>query len=658
MGLVATPAHAAVACAVSGTTLTVTMNDPVAAETAFVYADNNGQIFVSLTENGAPIVCTGGILLISIATSITISGGAPNQDAIIQMHDSVDGDTVNWEDIDWNVSLGTATLDDDELTIDNSSPIALAAPDGLRLTAGASGIDLTTDGNLDVTLAGVEDLLVTGSAEDDEISAAGDDITGAAATQDLVVADAGADDDTLAGGAGNDDLHGGDDSDTVSGGLGDDILDGGEAGATNTDTLDYSASATGVNANLDIGVSTGEGLDTLTGVAGNNSFERLIGTSLVDTLTGDDTPNRITPSGGNDVVHGQDGEVDGTEDTTAGPFTHTAPLCDVVSYSDLDDGVTVDLEANTTEGTTAGTDTLTDIEGARGTTGDDTLVDAVDSDNCLDGREGRDSIDQGADVVDGDMDLIDGGSGIDEVDYDQRTENLDVWLGYAPAASVDAINAACSGDHTTTGECDLITPRTTENARLGSGDDSFNGSQFNNVVFPGEGQNVLIGFDQNSVPVGTATTGGIDTVNYKNRETGVVVNFAGGGPATNADSAVGFTNGVGTKKNDTLLGNNIANGLRGLGGNDTFNSGGGADFVNGGKGNDSIRGGGGDDTLKGKAGNDNLRGGGGDDDLRGGKGRDRCNGGGGADSLKGCEKRFGKRLEARARLARALAVRP
>ena len=51
----------------------------------------------------------------------------------------------------------------------------------------------------------------------------------------------------------------------------------------------------------------------------------------------------------------------------------------------------------------------------------------------------------------------------------------------------------------------------TENAILGTGNDIFNGSTFNNIVWPNGGQNVLSCLASPAVNFGC---GGIDTVNY------------------------------------------------------------------------------------------------------------------------------------------------
>jgi Ca2+-binding RTX toxin-like protein len=650
-------------CNFSSGIWTVTL--PNDGDYVYIYQEPAGDV-IFVDPNGVGGTCTGSTSIVSNTTAINVTGGPGDQWVGIYMYDAA-GETYSWGSINWTISLGD-DIDADFLWIDNSG-----GDDALDMGFGANGIDLNGDDDVDISPSGIEAFEVDASTGDfdDTITGAGGGNLGGPFTGKLGPETsasqgtfggifAGDGDDTLTGGSGNDTIEGEDADDTIAGGLGDDILDGGEGAGSgsNIDTVTYAGAAAGVIANLDAAFATGgDGLDTLVGVTttpSNNSFERLVGTDSTDTLTGDDQANRITPSGGNDTVDGEDGEVDGTADTAA-PINHTEPLCDVVSYSDLAGGVEVDLGAETATGTEAGDDTLSDIEGVRGSTGDDTLADEVDSDNCLSGLDGNDTFNMGGDGSTYDVDTFDGGSGTDAVDYSAKTENLEVWLGAVAAGNTDAV---CSGE-VANGECDIIAPDTVEKAWLGSGDDIFSGSRFNNVVYPGGGQNVLNGDDPN-VP---GSAGGIDTVNYKNRETGVTVNLSGGGPATNADSASNFENGVGSPQADTILGSEGSNSLKGGKGADTLSGNGGADFIDGGAGNDSGRGGAGDDTMKGGDGKDNMRGGGGDDDINGGKGKDTCAGGGGFDHVK-CEKVKGPkngRAQARvsqARLHRVLAIRP
>lgn len=83
---------------------------------------------------------------------------------------------------------------------------------------------------------------------------------------------------------------------------------------------------------------------------------------------------------------------------------------------------------------------------------------------------------------------------------------------------------------------------------------------------------------------------------------------------------------IGTKNNDTLIGNDADNIIEGLGGNDV---------LIGGKGDDKLVGGMGDDILLGAPGFDELIGGAGNDDMEGGDGNDLLSGGEGDDLLRG-----------------------
>jgi len=625
--LVATPAQAVTTCSITGGTLTVVAPD--AGAIVLVGADANGVISVASNIGGPIVACTGGVATTATITAITASGGNGNQTFEIAMykiasppavgggHFTADASpsATNWGTINWTVSLGTSAGDADVLAVYNTPGTT-----ALNTTVGVTGIDLTTDGDVDVSYSGVETIAIDGSNNGtvfDSISGAGDTATGAAATTKLVVNGNGGDD-TIGGGAGNDTLHGDAGDDTVSGGAGDDALFG-DAGTA--DRVDYSASTTGVNVNLTSGVATGQGLDTLSG------FERVTGSAQNDVLTGNAGDNRLRPGMGDDTVAGGAG-------------------ADRVEYVNVDGPVTIDLAAQKVTG--AGTDTLSSIENASGSPGDDTFVDAAETNNLMLGQGGNDTFDQGDDpggfVVE--ADTIDGEGGRDTVDYSARTQPLTINLNTG-SFTLDTIGYLCTPDGGTPGtpgaarlsgdsgdlEGDIITD--VENASVGDAGDTFGGNNFNNNVFDLGGQNQLTGCS------------GIDSLNYKDREDAVTVNLAGGGPAGTGDSANGFENAVGSKGDDTLLGSDSANELKGLGGKDSISGNNGADFTIGGGGADNIKSGSGDDTLKGKGGSDHLRGGSGDDDLIGGKGKDTCDGGSGSDVIKGCEnkKKKGKQKQ-------------
>jgi Ca2+-binding RTX toxin-like protein len=106
--------------------------------------------------------------------------------------------------------------------------------------------------------------------------------------------------------------------------------------------------------------------------------------------------------------------------------------------------------------------------------------------------------------------------------------------------------------------------------------------------------------------------GGTDTLDFSGFTVATLLNL---NPGTFSNTAlmtrnvsIAFgtiiENGSGGSAADTILGNAVANVLRGGGGNDAISAGAGADTLFGGGGNDSLNGGPGADTLNGEAGND------------------------------------------------------
>jgi hypothetical protein len=618
-------ASAASTCSFAGGV--VTASAPADGDTLTVYEDLNGGIHVAgdvggtqaSTDGTADLAgCTGVQFGVATTTTINVTGGtgssAFDQSVLIELNklDTSAGSPftfstapvvpANWGTINWTVNLGNNTSAGDSLNVvfDEETSGDQGVMD---LTAGANGIDLNSDGDLDVTVANVENFNFESIQDGDgqNIDLSGSTITGGPFASDATVEnDSFGDDNTLLGGSGDDtildDLNGTDDF--ISPGLGNDNV---TCSPDGTGTLDYSNTATAINMNLTINtVTQGTDLDTVTGC------DNGVGTAQADTMIGQDgTDNWFTPGDGNDTVNGGG---DGTDE-------------DTYDVSDASAGVTVDLAAGTSTGG-SGTDTLSNIEDVNGTDSADGITGDA-NDNELFGNGGNDTLSGGAgDGLDGD-DSFDGGSGIDTVDYGANTLNT----------TVDLNSGGCQGD--LADECDFIEPNTIENAILGSGDDVFTGSAFNNIVFPNGGQNALTG------------DGGIDTVNYSTGYTaGVTINLTnGGGTGGASDSITGFANAVGTAFNDNMTGTDViagggtgANLLVGGKGNDSISANAGPDLVRGGAGNDVVRGGAGDDTLKGQGGKDNIRGSGGADDIFGGKGKDYCNGGGGNDLIKTCEK--------------------
>ena len=604
----ATTASAAVtSCSFSGGVLTVGI-----AGAEVVSQDVAGNILFT----GALTSTLGGTCATSVnanvgnVTAINITGpaGASLTNESLTIDTEFATETVSYGAINWTVNLGEngAVPPGDTFVVTNAGSL----DDGVETDWGVSGVDLDADGDLDVVLGGIETSThTTGTGTNDEVgdtvNAGGSTATGAAyATAITIAGGAGVGDQVLTGGAGSDTITGGGGDDTLAGGLGNDSLTGGGG----QDAADYSASTTAVVVTLGPpGVGSGEGLDSLT------TIEDVIGSPQGDSLTGDANANVLTPGAGDDTVTGGAGE-------------------DTYDASDATEALTIDIGAGTSTGG-SGTDTLATIENANGGGGDDSITGGSGA-NVIDGNGGNDTLAGGAGDGDG-LDEFDGGSGIDTIDYGANTESttVDLFDGVNVCLTFDGF---CSDANGVSGEGDEILSNSIENSILGSGNDVFTGSSFNNIVWPNGGQNALNGCPD-------AVQGcGIDTVNYsQGYEAGVTVNLAGGGTSGgNADSIVGFTNAVGSAFADNIIGTdtNVGNSLKGGKGNDTISGNNGPDFINGGAQNDKIRGGAGEDSIKGAGGKDNIRGSGGADDIHGGKGKDYCDGGGGNDHIKACEK--------------------
>ena len=158
--------------------------------------------------------------------------------------------------------------------------------------------------------------------------------------------------------------------------------------------------------------------------------------------------------------------------------------------------VTVDLGAGTSTGG-SGTDTLKHIDDVSGSDFDDSLT-GSSGDNVLYGEGGNDTLSGGAGDNDG-ADSFDGGGGIDTVDYGENTLGTTVNLAALDtAATVPIFDPSLgTGGRLRRGwdrwRGRLILNTTVENAILGTGNDTFTGSAFNNTVWPNGGQNSLNG---------------------------------------------------------------------------------------------------------------------------------------------------------------------
>ena len=277
--------------------------------------------------------------------------------------------------------------------------------------------------------------------------------------------------DNLNGGAGQDKINGGAGNDIITGGYGSDILDGGSgdnsANFSDTENLTGSSNPTGVNVNLSTGINSG-------GTAQGDiliNIQNIIGSSFVDTLTGDDTNNTITGGAGADIIDGGLGN-------------------DTASYSTSSAGVTVNLNITDPNGQVsagdASGDKLSNIENIIGSTAVDYLT-ALSTGSSLDGSAGDDFLTGGAgnDLFVGGAggDNIIGGAGNDTVSYATSTSLINVDL--------TRIGTAQFGGHATN---DILSG--IENIIGSAFSDTIVGDSWSNILTGNAGKDTLTGGGQ------------------------------------------------------------------------------------------------------------------------------------------------------------------
>lgn len=321
----------------------------------------------------------------------------------------------------------------------------------------------------------------------------------------------------LRGGPGDDELEGQGGPDVLDGGPGTNTLDGGAA----SDTVTYADASGPVTVDLELGVATGAGEDTLASVEnaiGGPFGDTLIGTAEADDLrgrggadrlVGQDGPDVLLGGTGADVLEGGPGsdELDGGAGNDrlrpggGADVVEGGPGRDLLDLASSLVPVVVDLPAGTLVG--EGEAIVSAIEDVRGSRGDDVLrgdrfpnrlsglagrdvvsgaggadvLSGGTGDDVLVGGSGADLIDEGA-AVNG-ADRIRGGPGRDTVSYRRRTRDLRVSVG----------RGADDGERF---ERDLIAA-SVERVLGGRGRDLLVGDRGPNVLVGGDGHDRLRG---------------------------------------------------------------------------------------------------------------------------------------------------------------------
>lgn len=376
------------------------------------------------------------------------------------------------------------------------------------------------------------------------------------------------DNETMIGSSVNDELRGGDGDDTIAGGLGDDILVG---GTNDFDTLTYANSLTGVTANLDTGVVTGEGTDSV------SQFDRFVGSVQADTVTLSDNGTVIELGGGNDTLALlAAGNFNGSYDGGAG--------VDTFDFSAGFDGAnpwTINLATEEFSFVNGSTDVadLIDFENVFGSIGAD-IITGNGEDNELSGNDGADEIFGG-----GGADVIFGGAGIDTLSGDAGN---DTFL-YGPEI-VDAGESVDGGADTDTvliagpdGTTDFTGVDFTSIEAIGFGNAS-----------PLSGYERTVIFDSAEIGAGLDSALAITTDAGLGNALSVIINMG-------MDTDLNLTNWVLTDWSEedtiTINGGVTVDNIVGSGGNDIINAGDGADQINAGDGADEVYAGGGNDFI-------------------------------------------------------------
>ncbi len=336
------------------------------------------------------------------------------------------------------------------------------------------------------------------------------------------------------------------------------------------------------------------------GNPGNDFFE---GTDFNDTLFAGDGSDWMMSSAGADTYYG-----DGTLGKGA--------FIDTVDYSNSNAAVNVDLTRATQTGGTAEGDQLFEIENLIGSAFNDVLT-GDGFDNKLSGGAGRDTLNGGGGNdrlyggIDGQADIVDGGSGSDTVDYSEVNGAMTIRLNEQVRDGLFLVNQdgsatinASTSSFTFNGNTyNYIIPavqedvlRNMENVIATSLNDTIYGNNQNNTIRGGAGADFIDGRIGND----TASYARDGVVTAYNLPAGIDVDLTRelqiGGDAQ-GDRLLSIENVIGSSANDTIRGNSMNNRLEGGMGDDRLFGREGADTLMSGLGADTLDGGTGADIF-------------------------------------------------------------
>lgn len=498
---------------------------------------------------------------------------------------------------------------------------SLLGGDGNDILVGDAGNDtLSGDGGADQLYGGDNDDVLSGGLGNDSLSDGdtgndqlfgdeGDDLlvstTGrdslyGGVGNDVLMANSSVDAVTLAGGTGDDTLHGSwgvpGQGDVLTGDAGNDAL----YGNSGNDSLYGGADNDFIDAGDDNDlVYGGDGNDTLDGALGNDTLDGGVG---ADRMQGGDGADVFQGTAGDTVVGGEGG-------------------------TDNDTLVLSNVQSITYGGgnNESGTVTFTAASGGGSLTFSE--IETLQIAGWVDGSAGDDVMAIG--YTDAQGDIVDGADGLN-----------DTIMGYA---GNDSITAGAGND--------VVYGGTGNDTVLGgAGDDIVHGDQGDDILFVQAGTDTVYGGADNDGlnmgdgAAGMVAYGGAGTGDYLGISTAAAANVtytgSSAGTATAGSATISFseievlyTTATDDVVDATLDSVGVTSYL--FGGNDSFVGGSGNDWVTAGDGNDTVTGGLGNDSVVGGLGDDSLTGGDGNDTLFGQEGADALTGGAGVDYVYG-----------------------
>ncbi len=603
----------------------------------------------------------------------------------------------------------------DEAMFGGSNSDTLTGGAGDDYLAGGSGDDYLMGGAGDDTIYGGDGIDTVSFADATagvQASLAGNSGGGDVFYQ-IEILEGSAFNDTLAGSSGDDVLIGGAGDDELSGGAGADTLVGGEG----LDLVDYSSDSAGITVSLLDGTKTGAAAgDTysgIEGVIGGSGADLLIGDDAANQFFGEGGNDTILGGDGADTLFGMDGDDtivggrgadslyggNGADLIFAGDgdSVNGGAGVDTLDLGYLSGDISIDFDNGVVSGAEIGTITFQNIENVaysiakNGTiaalmtmfgdrffvTTNGNLVDFSDFGEAIrinmhlgvllsgnseekmyhDVTNVRGSRFDDWFIGSLDSDFLDGGLGLDTLDYSDADGRVSVDLIYGTGTGgMDADSGAFVGSSFTSRQhlgdrfsnvenvvggsyADSLTGDDTNNVLNGGGGNDFlNGRDGDDTLVGGSGNDVLSGGSDNDVLQGGEGADvldgglGLDTLDYSDADGRVSVDliYGTGTGGMDADSGAFVGSSFTSRQHlgdrfsnvENVVGGSYADSLTGDDTNNVLNGGGGNDFLNGRDGDDTLVGGSGNDVLSGGSDNDVLQGGEGADVLDGGLGLD------------------------------------